>query len=168
MSAKQVFKVERKNPHWAIVAERVVGAVKDAARSGQDFSVTIGEIARSLDQNSKQWPMLADIAGQVPLTINGASSLPAGNAAAIKVRAKDWKNVLSAVFLRETRIAAYDGAVVSLGASTSQFGRRQFSEYIEFLYSVGAEHGVTWSEKAQEAYALYRTKQTNIPTRKAA
>ena len=164
---KQRFIIERKNPAWQAVEGRAIAAIREASALGQDFMVTLGEVARSLDQNAKQWPMLTDIARQVPLTVNGAASLPGDNKAAIKVRAGDWKNVLSAVFLRETRIAAYDGAVVSLGASTSQFNRRQFSEYIEFLYSVGAEHDVEWSEKAQEAYALYRPRPIT-QTRKAA
>ena len=147
---------------WRRILAKALAEIRQEAEQGS-VMIVVRDVLRSLDQNAKQWPMLADIAAQVPLTINGRASLPMP--AEIKVRAKDWKNVLSAVFLRETRIAAFDGAVVSLGASTSQFGRKQFSEYIEFLYSVGAEHGVAWSERAQEVYALYRP---TVPTRKAA
>lgn len=143
-----------RNPYgWRRVLARALREIEQAAMQGS-IMVRVSDVVRSLDQNAKQWPMLHDIAAQVPLTINGLASLPEGRD--VSVRAQDWKNVLSAVFMRETRIAAYDGAVVSLGARTSQFGRKQFSEYIEFLYSVGAEHGVVWSERAVEAYEQYR------------
>jgi len=147
---------ERNPSGWDRVLRRAIEGVSAAGQAGSCM-IVVRETIRSLDQNAKQWPMLHDIATQVPLTINGRESLPdVADKRAVEIRAKDWKNVLSAVFLRETRIAAYDGAVVSLGASTSQFGRRQFSEYIEFLYCVGAQHEVAWSENAIESYELYR------------
>lgn len=40
--------------------------------------------------------------------------------------------------------------------STKKFRKAEASQFVEFLYSVGAEYGVKWSEKALEAYEEYR------------
>lgn len=40
--------------------------------------------------------------------------------------------------------------------STKKFRRAEASQFVEFLFSVGAEYQVTWSEKALAVYESYR------------
>jgi hypothetical protein len=56
----------------------------------------------------------------------------------------DWKDVLTAAFRGESvRLAmGLDGGVVMLGQRTSKFTKREFSDWIEFLYATAASRGV--------------------------
>lgn len=147
---KLVFRIEHKNPRWRTVLENAISELRKAAELG-DVMVTLADVLRSLDQNAKQWPMLRDIAGQVPMTINGVPQ---------RASEKDWKAVMTAAFGEETRFAVgLDGrGLVALGAATSEFSKAKFSDYIEFLYAAGSERGVEWSEKAKEHYERYRAR----------
>lgn len=110
--------------------------------------LVIREPKRSLDQNAKMWPMLADVAKQCDLVINGR---------AVKAEPEDWKEVFTAALRREQRMAmGIDGGLVVLGARTSKMRKREFSELLELIYAYGAEHGVQWSEPAVAAYEQYR------------
>lgn len=40
-----------------------------------------------------------------------------------------------------------DGGVVMLGQRTSQFSKREFSEWLEFLHATAADRGVTVYER---------------------
>jgi hypothetical protein len=40
--------------------------------------------------------------------------------------------------------------------SSSRLTIGEASEFIEFLYATGAEHGVSWSEPSLQAYDQYR------------
>lgn len=145
-----VFHVNHKNPRWRAVLENCISEIRKLAEHA-DISVKLSDILRSLDQNAKQWPMLRDIAAVVPLTINDVPQ---------RASEEDWKSVLSAAFVEEVRFAECpcnpgSGRKVALGVSTSGFTRREFSEYIEFLYAFGTERKVQWSEKARDHYERY-------------
>lgn len=140
------YVIERqRNPNWRAVAEACVRDLWARAESG-DLMVEFRPVRRTLDQNAKQWPMLRDIASQVQISVNGTMQLISEDA---------WKDVATSVFQQETNYAEYGGRVIALGARTSKFGKHVFSEYIEFLYALGAEHGVKWSERALRHYELY-------------
>jgi hypothetical protein len=53
--------------------------------------------------------------------------------------------LLSAAFRKETNRVAQglDGGFVMLGQRTSKFGKREFSEFLEFLWATAADRGVT-------------------------
>lgn len=95
----------------------------------------VSEPTRSVDQNAAQWPILQAFADQLDWQINGR---------ACKLTPDEWKDILTAAFRQEAaRIApGLDGGMVLLGQRTSRFGKREFSEWIEFLWSVAAERGV--------------------------
>ncbi|WP_110667410.1 recombination protein NinB [Salinicola halophilus] len=103
---------------------------------------------RSLDQNRKLWPMLADISEQIEWPINGRMDyLPA----------EDWKDILTAGLDSEQRVAqGINGGFVMLGRRTSKMRKKEFAELIELIYAFGAERGVAWSEPAMRAYEQYR------------
>ena len=65
---------------------------------------------------------------------------------------EDWKDVLTANWKREQRIAqGIDGGIVMLGQRTSKMTMAQMSELIELMYAFGAERGVIWShQQAQD------------------
>ena len=122
--------------------QRAIQAVKEAP---EGYAVTVSEPNRTLDQNAAQWPYLAGFAAQKELCINGVMQ---------KVTDDDWKDVLTGVWIGETRMAAFDGKVIMLPQRTSHMGKRVFSEWLEFLIAMAAQSGVTPVYKsAGRAYA---------------
>lgn len=108
----------------------------EAVRTAPDgFTVTIRDANRSLDQNAAMWPILEAFAQQLMWPVNGQM---------VHMTAEEWKDVLTAAFQRETaRLAmGLDGGVVMLGQRTSKFGKRKFSEFLEFLHAVASQRGV--------------------------
>lgn len=91
---------------------------------------------RSTTQNSLLWPILEAFSAQLKWPVNGAMC---------SLEAEEWKDILTAAFRQETaRLAqGLNGGVVMLGARTSKMSKKEFSEFIEFLYAVAAERGVS-------------------------
>ncbi len=56
----------------------------------------------------------------------------------------------------QTVIDPINGDLVTIRSSTKDFGKKVMSDFVEWLYALGAESGVTWSEKALECYQEYR------------
>ncbi len=124
-------------------ARRLAAEAVQAAPDG--YCVTVSEPTRSLDQNAAQWPYLAGFAKQKQLCINGSMQW---------VTDEDWKDVLTACWNGEMRMAAFDGKVIMLPQRTSTMGKRVFSEWLEFLIAMAAQSGVTPVYKsAGRAYA---------------
>ncbi len=64
---------------------------------------------------------------------------------------QSWKSVLTAAFEKHSRMAqGIDGGVVMVGASTSNYGKKRFAEFIEYLYWFGSDRNVKWSERSRE------------------
>lgn len=108
----------------------------EAVRTSPDgFAVTISEPTRGLTQNAAQWPILQAFAEQLQWPVNGSMC---------KITADEWKDVLSAAFRRETvRIAqGLDGGMVMLGMRTRDMGKREFSEWLDFLHATAAARGI--------------------------
>lgn len=110
-------------------------AVHAVQTAPDGYSVTIKESNRTLDQNAAQWPILEAFSEQLQWPVNGQM---------VRMTSEEWKDVLTAAFQRETaRLAmGLDGGVVMLGQRTSQFGKKKFSEWLEFLHAVAAQRGV--------------------------
>lgn len=127
MSDKRVFMLVH-----PMARSNAVHAVQTAP---EGYCVTISEPNRTLEQNSAQWPILDAFSQQLQWPVNGQM---------VHMTAEEWKDVLSAAFHRETaRLAmGLDGGVVMLGQRTSKFGKRRFSEWLEFLHAVAAMRGV--------------------------
>jgi len=137
--------IEKRNPNWQAVLEDCLVEIRSMA-SARDFMVVLKAVTRSLDQNAKFHPMLRDIAKQVPVSVRGNMVL---------VDEEDWKAIATATFENETRFAEFEGRIVVLGTRTSKFSKEKCTEFIEYLYWLGAEHNVVWSEKAKDAFARY-------------
>lgn len=110
-------------------------AQEDVKTAPDGFVVTVAEANRNLDQNAAQWPILQAFAEQLQWPVNGAMQT---------MTPEEWKDVLTAAFRRETvRVAmGMDGGMVMLGARTSKFGKREFSEWLDFLHATAAARGV--------------------------
>lgn len=110
-------------------------AAQDCHTAPDGFVVTVAEAGRTLDQNAAQWPLLQAFADQLQWPINGRMEWLAK---------EDWKDLLTAAFKQETaRVApGLDGGMVLLGARTSKFGKKQFSDWLEFLHATAAARDV--------------------------
>jgi len=97
--------------------------------------VVIDELTRNNEQNALMWSLLECFSKQLQWVVNGQL---------VYLDSEEWKDILSAAFKNETqRIAmGLDGGMVMLGMRTSKMNKPQFSEFIEFIYSVGAEKNV--------------------------
>jgi hypothetical protein len=108
----------------------------------------IADPPRTLDQNSRMWPMLTDISKQLQWLVDGELQW---------LTPEDWKTMMTAGLKREQRIAkGIWGGFVVLGISTSRMKKKEMSELIELMFAFGAEHGIVWSDPTQppiEAYA---------------
>lgn len=112
------------------------------------IEVVLRRPKRTVSQNSKMWPMLADVARQKQLVINGVL---------VWAKPEDWKDVFTAALKREQRMAmGIDGGIVVLGMRTSRMRKKEFSDLIELIYAYGSENGIVWSEPALLAYESYR------------
>lgn len=117
--------------------------VMDAAE-GLVFMIT--EPKRSAEQNALMWPLLECFSEQLAWQINGAD---------VMMEPEEWKDVLSAGFdNEEVRLArGLNGGLVMLGKRTSQFGKKRFSAFIEFILAEGATRGVSFERQRQREAA---------------
>jgi hypothetical protein len=101
----------------------------------EGWVVRIGEPNRSLEQNAAQWPILEAFAKQLQWPVNGMLQ---------QITAEDWKDILTAAFRQaQPRVAqGLDGGMVLLGQRTREFGKREFSDWLEFLNATAADRGV--------------------------
>ena len=120
----------------ALARQRAIEAVRNAP---EGFAVTVAEPTRSLEANAAQWPILQAFADQLKWPVNGSME---------SLTADEWKDVLTAAFRRETvRVAmGLDGGMVMLGARTSTMGKREFSEWLDFLHATAAARGIELDE----------------------
>jgi hypothetical protein len=97
--------------------------------------VTDTEAKRNLEQNAAQWPILTAFSQQLNWPVNGQK---------VKMSSDDWKDLLTASFKNETaRLAlGLDGGIVMLGRRTSEFNKKLFSEWLEYLHAIAATRGV--------------------------
>lgn len=98
------------------------------------YVCTIQEKTRTLDQNSKLWPMLQDISAQVDWYGQ-------------KLTSDEWKDVFSASLKKQKVVPGLDGGFVVCGQRTSKMGKKEFSDLIELIYAFGAQQNVKWTEQ---------------------
>jgi hypothetical protein len=91
---------------------------------------------RSTAQNRYLWAILKAFSDQLEWPVNGLMQ---------RITPEDYKDILSASYRSESiRLSqTTDGRVVMLGLRTRYMKKPEFCEFIEFLFSVAAERGVT-------------------------
>lgn len=135
--AKRVFQLVHQEAR-----RRAVQAVSEAPEGDV---VSISEPTRNLEQNAAMWPILDAFSKQLQWPVNGRMEW---------LTDEEWKDVLTAAFERESvRLAmAFDGpGVVMLGQRTSKYGKRKFSDWLEFLNAAAALKGVVVYPEEQAA-----------------
>jgi len=107
--------------------------------------ITMGREKRSGDQNDKCHPMIRDIAKGMNHQLLGTNE-------------KQWRYFLLANFQGQSMIPSLDGTqiIVVPKGGTSDMLKPVMSEFIEYLYSVGADYNIVWSEPSLKAFEEYR------------
>lgn len=102
-------------------------------RAPNGFRVEIKEPKRSVDQNSKLWACLTDIASQK-------------DHHGVRLAPEDWKALFMAALRQEVRLVPnLDGnGFVTLGRSTSDLSKAEFSDLLEIIHAWGAANGVVF------------------------
>lgn len=89
---------------------------------------------RTVDQNSRMWAMLTDVARQ--LKWHGERLEP-----------DHWKLLFMDALGRESRVVpGINGGIVSLGMSSSKLTKDEMSDLMELISAFGANHGVQFNE----------------------
>lgn len=115
-------------------AASIIAAAPAGAR------VEVKAARRSLEQNSRMWAMLTDIAMQLPW--HGR-----------KLRPDDWKLLfLDALKPEVQTIQNLDGTgFVNIGRSSSDLTKEEMSGMIDLMHEFGARHGVTFHDPQESA-----------------
>ena len=111
--------------------------VKAALIAGHRLELSIKPERRSVEQNSRLWASLSEVAEQVDW--HGQ-----------KLTAQEWKDVFTAGLKRQKVVPGIEGGFVVLGSSTSRMTRAELSELLELMYAFGAQQGVVFSEPQME------------------
>lgn len=111
-----------------------------AAQAPWGTRVEFKAAKRTLDQNSRLWAMLTDVATQVDHC--GKRYTP-----------DQWKVLFMHACGREVQfLPALDGSTfIPWGQSSSDLSKAEMSELIDFMGAWGAEHGVTFHEPKEMA-----------------
>lgn len=108
-------------------------------RAPKDTRVEFKGPKRSLDQNSRMWAMLTDVATQV--VWHG-----------VRLSPDDWKLVFLDGLKRELRLVPnIDGnGFVNLGRSSSDLSKEEMSDLFELMEAFGATHGVEFHDPREK------------------
>ena len=137
--ASRVFQIDQQNPGWQDVQLRMNQHIIQEAQAGRVLRVTVGEPKRTLAENALLHALLSEIAAQVEW---------AGKKRDVEV----WKRLVVSAWCRARGekveiLPALDGHGIDIvPVRTSKLNKRDCAELIEFVYHIGAEHGVTFTE----------------------
>ena len=117
-------------------------AVQTVQNAPEGYAVTVSEPSRSLEQNSRLWALLHDVARQVEWY--GKRLTP-----------EDWKHIFTSSLRKLEVVPNLEGnGFVALGLSTSRMSKRELGDLMQLIEAFGAERGVVWShEDAGEVMA---------------
>lgn len=146
------------------VLARIASAIgRGIQRAPVEVSLKHQESKRGSLSNAKFHAMIADLNKQAVIT------MPGKRVALSKYDAETCKALLVIWFAKErelngeplrkpprTEIDPMTGERISIRPSTTQWGVKDTSDFIEFLYSLGAASGVNWSEPALKEYQSYK------------
>jgi len=96
---------------------------------------------RTLDQNSKFWALLTDIAEQVKWH-------------GVRLRPDDFRLIFLDALKREMRVVPNLGGdgFVNLGRSSSDLSKEEMSDLITLIIAWGDEHGVKFSDESDKRF----------------
>jgi len=124
------YEIRLTSPQQAKVAwNDIFPKIHDYLQNNGILTLTIKKKGRSNEQNRLMWVALGHLSNQV--VWHGQ-----------KLTKEEWKDVLTACWNGEMRMAAFDGKVIMLPQRTSKMGKRVFSEWMEYLVAMAAQSGV--------------------------
>jgi hypothetical protein len=135
-----IFNVDNKNVSGMI--SQIVQMINKGLFVGP-VEVVLRRKARSLSQNKKLWPMLADVQKQVNWYDENLDT-------------EDWKTMFMASLSKQRAIPGLDGGFVGLSRRSSLLNKEEFSQLIELIYAFGSERNVAWSEPSLQNYTKYK------------
>jgi hypothetical protein len=133
------YKVTPEN--YSVIIQTITERIHSALTGGA-VVVRLEREKRSKDQNAKMWPMLTDLSKQKEYA--GKMRPPV-----------QWKDICTACYEEQEIVPGVNGGFIALGAKTSSYNKKQFSELIECIYWIGQEYDIKWSEKALATYEHY-------------
>jgi hypothetical protein len=108
------------------------------ASAPDGYVVAIEEPRRTIDQNSRLWAMLSDVAMSKPM---GRMHTP-----------DEWKMIfMSACGWEVAFLPGLDGRFLPYGYRSSKLTKKQMTDLQDFIQAWGDENGVRWSADSQEA-----------------
>lgn len=109
--------------------------IEDVKRAPDGTQITINEETRTVEQNSVMWPYLRAISNQKDWVVNNGVT---------KMTPEEWKDVLTAAFHQEEpRMAVgISGGLIMLGHRTSNFSKKEWGEWMEFLKCFCAQNSI--------------------------
>lgn len=102
------------------------------------YVVSVEEPKRTLDQNSRLWALLSDVAMSKPM---GRMHTP-----------EEWKCIfMSACGWEVAFLPGLDGRFLPYGYRSSKLTKKQMTDLQDFIQAWGDEHGVRWSKQQEDA-----------------
>lgn len=133
--------------------------VAEIVRALPKFSrVEIKGPARTLDQNARLWAMLTDLAEQAEW-------------AGKKRSTGDWKDLMTAAVKVAAGLEAVpglEGGLMILGLHTSDMDVYEMADVITYMLKWGDEHGVVWSDPADQVSSAAKAPASPITAREVA
>jgi len=107
-------------------------------RAPDGYVVTVEEPKRTVDQNSRLWALLSDVAMSKPM---GRMHTP-----------EEWKCIfMSACGWEVAFLPGLDGRFLPYGYRSSKLTKKQMTDLQDFIQAWGDEHGVVWSAREEAA-----------------
>ncbi len=106
-----------------------------ARQASAGMEVIFREPKRTSEQNALMWSWLTCFSDQLQWPVNGLME---------RLTPTEWKDILTAAYSQELQRVApgLNGGMVLLGMRTSDMGKRQMAEFIDFIEATAADRGV--------------------------
>lgn len=105
--------------------------------------ITEAKLTRSIEQNSRMWALLSDVAQQVEWPVDGKLQ---------RLSPEEWKDIFTAAHTKGQRVAqGIEGGFVMLGARTSRMSVGDMIDLQTLIEAFGFEHNVVWGEQKARA-----------------
>lgn len=123
-----------KQAHKAIM--EIWQHIKPWLVAGDKFTLKIEPETRSVEQNSRMWSMLADLAAQIDWYGQKLSS-------------EDWKHVLTACLKGQKTVPGIESGFVVLGYSTSKMSVKEMTDLMDLIEAFGAQQNVKFKSSLE-------------------
>lgn len=113
-------------------------AANAVLKAPDGYICRIEEPTRTIDQNSRLWALLSDVAMSKP---QGRMHTP-----------EEWKMIfMSACGWEVAFLPGLDGRFLPYGYRSSKLTKKQMTDLQDFIQAWGDENGVQWSQEADAA-----------------